>query len=494
MSDKVKPKKYEIFQPLLLALMVIIGMILGQKLEQSGIPEQKNRAAQISASRTQTGLIDEAVRYIDARYIDSIGTDRLSDLAIESLIQNLDPFSVYLPAGTPVLLIPRSFGQAYGFLPKKIKNQWVVLQIQAGSDAHLAGMSVGDVIIRVNEKSPTPQSFDTWTADTLRVLVQKPESTTQYPVSLKKQSLPWLHTVDLALVLTPGIGYIRIRHFGDKTYDEFISALDTLSNKYHIRNFIFDIRNNSGGYLEECSRVLNQLFQDKNLLLVATKGRTVRKTEYKTDGRQIFNINRIAVLIDGGSASASEVFAGSIQDLKRGKIIGQATYGKGLVQEQYMLSNGSALRLSVARYYLPSGRTIDFSGQYEPSFEELRAAQGKKMVVHKTVVPDIPVLKDTSLNTPEWLGISDKINELVVLLKTEHRKGHYTKNAIQDLQKQLNSNLSPVQRKFIRGKQNLVLSLVRQSWSLANLDFITYEKEKLLTEKEIQVALRQLNP
>lgn len=491
MSDKVNPKKYEIFQPLLLALMVIIGMILGQKLEQSSIPEQKNRSTQINASRTQSGLIDEAVRYIDARYIDSIGTDHLSDLAIESLIQNLDPFSVYLPAGAPAQLPDHSFEQAYGFIAKKVKNHWLVQQVNKGSTASLAGINVGDRLIQISGLPASARSFEEWNADTLHLVLEKPESGTPVMMSLKKEPQASFHTVDPALILTTNVGYLRIRHFGEKTYDEFISALDTLSNKHHIRNFILDIRHNTGGYLEECSRVLNQLFQEKNLLLVATKGRTVRRTEYKTDGRQIFTINQIVVLIDEGSASASEVFAGTIQDLKRGKVIGRPSYGKGLVQEQYMLSNGAALRLSVARYYLPSGRTIDFNGQYEPSFEELRAAQGKKMIVHRTITPDVQVQKDTSMSTPEWMEISDWVNEAVLIHKLDLRKGVVHKNQLQEILKKVNAGLNSLQRKVVQGKPGRLTSLVQQSWALANLDYTTFEKEKLLMEKEIQVALRQ---
>ena len=160
MSDKVKSKKYEIFQPLLLAFMVIVGMILGQKLEQSSVPEQKNRTKQISSSRIQPGLIDEAVRYINARYIDSVGTDRLSDLAIESLIRNLDPFSVYLPAGTSAVLPIQSFIQSYGFLAKKIKSQWLVQRINPLSPAQISGLRVGDIITRIGGQTPTNQSFE----------------------------------------------------------------------------------------------------------------------------------------------------------------------------------------------------------------------------------------------------------------------------------------------------------------------------------------------
>jgi hypothetical protein len=227
---------------------------------------------------------------------------------------------------------------------------------------------------------------------------------------------------------------------------------------------------------------------------VATKGRTVRKTEYKTDGRQLFNIKQVVVLIDEGSASASEVFAGAIQDLNRGKVVGQPSYGKGLVQEQYMLSNGSALRLSVARYYLPSGRTIDFDGDYEPSFEELRAAQGKKMIVHKNIIPDVLVHADTSLKTAEWQLIVDHINEVVLLQKIAQRNGKPARNVLQEMNAKVMSGLTATQRRFIGGKESWIRSLLIQSWAQSNLDYNHAEKERLLNEKEVQLALKQINP
>ena len=159
-----------------------------------------------------------------------------------------------------------------------------------------------------------------------------------------------------------------------------------------------------------------------------------------------------------------------------------------------MLSNGAALRLSVARYYLPSGRTIDFNGDYEPSFEELRAAQGKKMIVHKTVIPDISVQADTSLQSNDWREILEKINEVVLLQKVDERKGRVSKNVLQDIQKKVVASLSPAQLKFIGGKKERVRSLILQSWAMANQDYITAEKERLLNEKEIQVALSQIKP
>ncbi len=492
MPDKGKPKKYEIVQPLLLACMVILGMLLGRKMEQSNQPEQKNNPRPNPTSRVHSGLIDEAVRYIDARYIDSVGTSLLTDLAIESMLENLDPFSVYLPAGTVIKDSIESFEGAYGFSPKHIRNQWIIGSPDQGNRILRDGLVAGDVIVSVNNKPPARDTWKDWSPDTLVLRIRKPESAEEMNIRVLRKSDEPLISKTTAVPLNTRVAYIRIPHFGDHAYDEFITAVDTFYNKHKIPNYVIDLRGNSGGYLEECSRILNQLFKEKNILLVSTKGRTVRQTEYKTDGRQLFDLGQIAVLIDGASASASEAFAGAVQDLKRGRVIGQPSYGKGLVQEQYMLSNGSALRLSVARFYLPSGRTLDHEGKYEPSFEELKAVQGKKQLVHRYITPDVRIHRDSTSELPAWLNLKSLITAMALESRLEQREGRKVTEPETRIYRTLNTNSAPAVRILVRSNPSLVKSLIRQEWLLANMQFAQVEKEKVLAEKEIQAAIHQI--
>lgn len=492
MPDKGKSKKYEIVQPLLLACMVILGMLLGRKMEQSNQPEQKNNPKPNPASRVHSGLIDEAVRYIDARYIDSVGTDHLTDLAIESMLENLDPFSVYLPAGTILKDSIASFEEAYGFSPKQLKNQWIIGSPDQDHRAFRYGLVAGDVIVSINQKPPERDSWKAWNLDTLLLRVRKPETREEKDILVLRASDEPLISKARAMALNARVAYIRIPHFGDQAYDEFITAVDTFFNKYKIPNYVIDLRGNSGGYLEECSRILNQLFKEKNILLVSTKGRTVRQTEYKTDGRQLFDLGQVVVLIDGGSASASEAFAGAIQDLKRGRVVGQPSYGKGLVQEQYMLSNGSALRLSVARFYLPSGRTLDHAGRYEPSFEELKAVQGKKQLVHRSITPDVRIARDSTLEQAAWINIKSLVSAMALENRLEQREGRKVTEPEKKIFRTLNTNAAPGVRILVRSNPNLVRALIRQEWLLANMQFALAEKENILAQKEIQAALQQI--
>lgn len=492
MPDKGKSKKYEIVQPLLLASMVILGMLLGRKMEQSNQPEQKNNPKPNPASRVHSGLIDEAVRYIDARYIDSVGTSHLTDLAIESMLENLDPFSVYLPAGTVIKDSIGSFEEAYGFSPKYLKNQWIIGCPDQHDRELRNGLVAGDIIVSINNKPPDRDTRTDWSLDTLMLRVRKPETREEKDIPVLRTSEDPLISKARALPLNARVAYIRIPHFGDNAYDEFITAVDSFYNKHKIPNYVIDLRGNSGGYLEECSRILNQLFKEKNILLVSTKGRTVRQTEYKTDGRQLFDLGQVVVLIDRGSASASEAFAGAIQDLKRGRVVGQPSYGKGLVQEQYMLSNGSALRLSVARFYLPSGRTLDHAGKYEPSFEELKAVQGKKHLVHRSITPDVRITRDSTLELPVWLNLKSLITTMALESRLEQREGRQVTEPEAKIFRTLNSNAAPAIRSLVRSNPSLARTLIRQEWLLANMQFAQAEKENILAQKEIQATLQQI--
>jgi carboxyl-terminal processing protease len=223
-------------------------------------------------------------------------------------------------------------------------------------------------------------------------------------------------------------GYIKVNRFAATTDREFIDALEELQRE-GMEDLILDLRHNPGGYLQKATNMLNQLFDEKGNLMVYTQGRTVSRNDYKTSGRSIFNLDKIAVLIDEGTASASEIMAGAIQDHDRGILVGRRSFGKGLVQEQYQLQDGSALRLTIARYYTPSGRSIqkpyedmeayrnDFNERYESG--ELISANnisikdstryftdnGRVVFGGGGIIPDVFVPLDTTLLQDDFLAL-----------------------------------------------------------------------------------------
>ena len=152
--------------------------------------------------------------------------------------------------------------------------------------------------------------------------------------------------------------YVKIEAFTENTYTEVMDQLDKYHNSNKFKHLVIDLRNNHGGFLQQATKLLNQFFNEKDKMLVYTKGRSKNLTEYKSTGKPFYQIDKIYVLVNSESASASEIVAGALQDWDRGKIIGEKTFGKGLVQEQYELMNGAALRLTTAKYYTPSGRCI----------------------------------------------------------------------------------------------------------------------------------------
>ena len=177
------------------------------------------------------------------------------------------------------------------------------------------------------------------------------------PISIDIKEIN-VNSSELSKMLDDSIGYIQIDQFTEHTYKDFMTSLEVLSDSLGMKHLIIDLRDNPGGVLPQVTKIINQLFSEKGRLIVYTEGEKNNKTEYKTNGKNFFHLDEIVVLINENSASASEILAGVIQDWDRGTIIGRRSYGKGLVQEQYDLSNGGAIRLTVARYFTPAGRSI----------------------------------------------------------------------------------------------------------------------------------------
>ena len=196
----------------------------------------------------------------------------------------------------------------------------------------------------------------------------------------------------MAYMINDSITYVKIKQFNARVYKEFNFALETLEQN-KIKHIIVDLRGNPGGYLPQTANILSLFFEEKDKLLVKTVDKNDRVSEYKSTGRQFYPLEKVAVIVDAKSASGSEILAGAIQDWDRGTIVGQTTYGKGLVQEQYTLNNGGALRLTIAKYLTPSGRFI------QKPFEEIETdTQDYSSLIHdrplanqEGIVPDVKI-------------------------------------------------------------------------------------------------------
>jgi len=247
-----------------------------------------------------------------------------------------------------------------------LEDTVVVIAPLSGGPSEAVGLLAGDKIVQIEDTIVAGVGFGT--RNIMNLL--RGEKGTEVTVGIMRDNKPELleftitrdkipvHSMEIAKMLDEKNAYMRFNRFSASTYEEFITALKDLAGEQAMKNLILDLRQNPGGYLQQATRMLSQFFQEQDELLVYTEGRTVSRSDYKSSGRAFYEIDKIVVLIDEGAASASEIVAGAIQDHDRGIIIGRRSFGKGLVQEQYNLRDGSALRLTVARYYTPSGRCI----------------------------------------------------------------------------------------------------------------------------------------
>jgi carboxyl-terminal processing protease len=361
--------KKEIWLPTFIALAMAAGILVGLKLQNESLllrkPERRTADDSTSGIVGQ-GRMEEILRYVDAKYVDEVDNQAMIDQAINNLLEELDPHSVYIPSDQTEEVNNELGGEQEGI---GIETLWLddtltIVSSLSDSPAEKAGLQSGDKILMVNDSSAIDKN-DRWMRQQMTPKRNQPIKLTilrggmnrPQIVNLERDRVQ-IHSVDAAVQLDATTGYVKISKFSSNTSREFNMALADLFEKKGLKDLIVDLRGNSGGYLDKAVDVLSQFFPEKDKLLVYTKGRTVHRNEYKSSGRQRFPVGKVAILIDEGSASASEIVAGAVQDCDRGVIVGRRSFGKGLVQEPYQLSDGSELRLTVARYFTPSGRSI----------------------------------------------------------------------------------------------------------------------------------------
>ena len=361
--------------------MLALGMLFGYKMNTQ---EQNSLISMASSDNAgAVGSVEELIRFIETRYVDSIDREELTDSAIKAVLEDLDPHSVYI---TPDQISGvndemegrfRGIGVEIFYLDDTVN----VINTIVGGPAEKSGVQSFDKLIRINDSIVAGQGLKF--AEIRKMLRGDIGDKLELELITKENTSKTAHIVidDIPVSSVKGgvmvdhkTGYIKIDRFGANTYREFMDFFQVLTEKQGMQNVIIDLRDNPGGYLPQATNILSQLFKDKGNLMVYTQGKNDKKQEYKSTGKTFFKIDKIAVLIDENSASGSEIMAGAIQDWDRGVIIGRRSFGKGLVQEQYDLNNGGALRLTVARYYTPSGRSIqrtyDDKANYYSDYEE----------------------------------------------------------------------------------------------------------------------------
>ena len=373
-------KKLNIWLPFLFALVLTIGMYIGAQLKPNpSVVIQTDNGESIQNSNIGTGRIEDLLRFIEARYVDEVDSEKLIEKAINNILEELDPHSNYIPASQLARVNDELEGNFDGVGIEFIilDDTIVVVSPIVGGPSEEAGILAGDKIVEINDSTAVGKDGGTRElVNKLRgergsevkvgVLRGKEKEIKSYTIN--RDQIP-IHSVDVGYMIDESTGYIKVNRFSATTYREFMKEVESMQEE-GIQDLVIDLRQNPGGYLLEATKMLSQLFEDKGKLLVYTEGREVRRNEYESNGLTHFKIGKVAVLIDEGSASASEIVAGAVQDWDRGVIVGRRSFGKGLVQEQYPLTDGSALRLTVARYYTPTDRLIQKSYEDKKAYDE----------------------------------------------------------------------------------------------------------------------------
>jgi carboxyl-terminal processing protease len=353
-----KNKRIAIWLPVIIAASIALGIFIG------------NHYLSISTGKFRSyasgNKINAILDIIDEQYVDTVNMSQLVEGAIPKIFSELDPHSGYIPAADAQMVNEELEGSFSGIgVSFNLQTDTIlVISVIPGGPSEKAGLLAGDRIITINDSlfagnnSSQGEIMKTLRGaknSVVKLGIKRSTSQDLLYFNVTRGDVP-VNSVDVAYVVREGVGYIKVNKFARTTYNEFITAIAKLKQQ-NCKSFIIDLRGNTGGYMDAAINMINE-FMANGRLIVYTEGKAFPRNDVYANGTGTCQDAPIVVLTDEFSGSASEIFAGAIQDNDRGLIIGRRTYGKGLVQSQIPLSDGSALRLTIARYYTPSGRCI----------------------------------------------------------------------------------------------------------------------------------------
>lgn len=427
-------KKY-LFPTLTIACL-LIGFLIGNAVSNK-VNAQRFFIQNGQLFQQPNSKVDQLLRLMNETYVEPINVDSITDEVMQELVQRLDPHSAYIPKEDLEMVNSELSASFSGIgVQFSIQNDTIqVVSVISGGPSEGVGLLAGDKIVSVNDSAFTGKSVTNERVmhalrgpkDTqVTIGVVRHGSAEELSFTITRGEIP-VHSVDAKFIIEQNgkkIGYVRVNRFGENTYNEFIAALTSLKGQ-GATAYIVDLRENSGGYMDQAIKMANE-FLSKGDLIVYSEGRAYPRYDARANGSGRFQREELVVLIDDFSASASEIFAGAMQDNDRAIIVGRRSFGKGLVQQQIPFMDGSAVRLTVARYYTPSGRCIqkpykmgeqedyamDLINRFEHGeFYSADSVQIADTTVYLTkkgrivrggggIMPDVFVGRDTTLNTP----------------------------------------------------------------------------------------------
>ncbi len=441
-------KKYV---PLFIGVAVAAGVFIGSKLNFSDTTDK------IFATNSKKDKLNRLIDYIDYEYVDDVNTDSIVEVTVNRILSNLDPHSVYIPVNQYEDNANDMRGNfvGIGISFYVYKDTIAVIKTIKGGPAEYVGIKAGDRILFADEKRIYGDSIsrDSITKylkgeinSKVKLKVFRKGEKELLSFKVKRKSIP-LISVDASYKLRDEVGYIKLNRFSETTYDEFKESLDELIDE-GITKLVLDLRNNPGGYISSAEKIVDEFLEDDKLILI-TKNKSGKKDETYATRKGDFEEGKLYILLNESSASASEIIAGAIQDNDRGIIIGRRSFGKGLVQREMSLGDGSAVRLTIARYYTPTGRSIqrpyengnnayyrDYEKRYKNgemiSADSIKVTDSLRFVTPKGkvvfggggIIPDVFIPKDTSIEneTLEYITRSGFISYFIFEHLEKNRK------------------------------------------------------------------------
>jgi carboxyl-terminal processing protease len=353
--------------PLIVSVAIVVGIFIGFVASNLGADSRvRDMVLEMARNGATSNKITRTLSLIDDYYVDEVNTDSLVEALMPDLMSGLDPHSVYIPKSYMGMANETLDGEfdGIGVMFNMATDTVIVLNVIPGGPSYKAGIQNGDRIIKVGDSLVAGRNIP---QDSI-VKILRGKRGTEVMLSLQRQGIASLvpitvtrgivpiKSVDAAFMLTEDVGFVRLSAFARNTHTEIIKAFKELREQ-GMTKLIFDLRNNSGGFLDQAILLTNE-FLPEGRMIVYTEDRFGNRMEEFSDGKGLFGDMEIVVIIDEGSASSSEILAGAIQDNDRGTIVGRRSFGKGLVQAQLPFADGSAIRLTTARYFTPTGRSI----------------------------------------------------------------------------------------------------------------------------------------
>ncbi|MCF8397468.1 MAG: S41 family peptidase [Bacteroidales bacterium] len=385
-----KRRNKYIYLPIVFAILLALGIYVGMKLSEVSRLEKNV----FTLNTPRYDKLTDIINYIDQDYVDSVNKEELVENSIVEILQELDPHSQYIPAkdfNTVNDPLQGNF-EGIGIQFRIVKDTITVIHPIPGGPSEKVGLKAGDRIVKIEDTLVAGVSINNHEAMSklkgkrgtrVNVDVYRRNSDELLDFTITRDVIP-TYSLDVAYMVDEKIGYIKLNKFSATTFEEFSDAMDELLQE-GMEKLILDLRGNVGGYLKAAVKIADE-FLENNKLIVYTEGNSRPKNFAYATQRGRFEDQELVVLIDEGSASASEILAGAIQDNDRGSIIGRRSFGKGLVQEQLSFPDGSALRLTVARYYTPTGRCIQ--KPYDEGLEEYYHESYERFMNGEVLHPD----------------------------------------------------------------------------------------------------------